>query len=324
MLQKNIRLNQYTNRYTEDDYIKKCNELSLSYIGNHKEKKKGTIIEFLCPIHIEKGIQESDWSHFKSYSKGCPYCTGRYRTTEEFQKMVLNPHIKILSEYKGSEKPIDCYCDECQTPFTVNRPIDLIKRPGGCPTCAKMIRAEKRMSTKEHFAKKVYAVNQDIEVIGEYKGVHDYIQCRCRICGTEWSSIASNLYTGKAGCPLCNNSVGERELENYLKSKCVNYVRQKTFDGCEDIDKLRFDGYDIDNNIAFEFQGEQHYFPVDFGHDGEEVAYNNYISLLRRDSIKRKYCNDHQIKLIEIPYWERWNVANYLDGLKIYEGEIVA
>ena len=33
------------NKYTEKDYINKCNELNLIYVGNHKAKKVGTMID---------------------------------------------------------------------------------------------------------------------------------------------------------------------------------------------------------------------------------------------------------------------------------------
>ena len=30
------------NKYTENNYINRCSELGMKYIGTHKEKKKGT------------------------------------------------------------------------------------------------------------------------------------------------------------------------------------------------------------------------------------------------------------------------------------------
>lgn len=35
-------------KYTEQDYIDKCQELDLEYISNHKEPKLGTVIDFIC------------------------------------------------------------------------------------------------------------------------------------------------------------------------------------------------------------------------------------------------------------------------------------
>ena len=38
------------NKYTEKDYINKCNELNLIYVENHKQIKVGTIIDFISNI----------------------------------------------------------------------------------------------------------------------------------------------------------------------------------------------------------------------------------------------------------------------------------
>ena len=34
--------------YTEEDYIKKCEELDVQFVSSHKELHKGTIIEYIC------------------------------------------------------------------------------------------------------------------------------------------------------------------------------------------------------------------------------------------------------------------------------------
>lgn len=41
-------------KYTENDYIQKCIDIGLEYIGNHKEPKLGTVIDFICSKHTEK------------------------------------------------------------------------------------------------------------------------------------------------------------------------------------------------------------------------------------------------------------------------------
>ena len=38
-------------KYTENDYIEKCNSIGLEYIGNRKEPKLGTMIDFICLKH---------------------------------------------------------------------------------------------------------------------------------------------------------------------------------------------------------------------------------------------------------------------------------
>ena len=82
--------------------------------------------------------------------------------------------------------------------------------------------------------------------------------------------------------------------------------------------------YDNDNNIAIEFQGEQHYFPIDFSGKGKDNAIKEYNLLQKRDNIKKEYCLNNNIKLVCIPYWERDNVDNYLlEEVKIYKEKYV-
>ena len=299
-------------KYTEEDYKMKCEEFGLEYIGFHKESHKGTMIDYICHTHRDKGIQSTDWSHFRVYTYGCRYCSGRGMTTEEAQKKIKNPNIILISPYQGAEKPVQCHCNVCGNDWTSNRPMDLFRRECGCPVCGEVNRRLNRRNTHEDFAKRLETINPNIELIGEYTRVHDFIKCKCKIHGIEWESIACNLLNETAGCPICNSSKGERELIEALISLNVNYTTQKIFKDCRDKLPLRFDAFDIDRNIAFEFQGEQHYYPVDFKFNNPDKAKEDFDALQRRDGIKKRYCKDNDIKLICIPYWERGNVLEYL------------
>ena len=226
--------------------------------------------------------------------------------------MVINKNIIFTSEYNGTEKPIKCKCLKCNLEWVCGRPMDLFKREIGCPSCAKQSKSEKRRKSQNEFEKDLYKVNPKIEVIGEYKGSHKFVKCRCKIDGYEWESYACNLLNGSAGCPKCNMSIGENNIVSFMERYKINYSRQKTFVGCKDVYPLKFDVFDEDNNIAIEFQGEQHYFPVDFETNNELKAREQFEALKKRDEIKRNYCNHNNIKLICIPYYERNNVENFL------------
>ena len=52
-------------------------------------------------------------------------------------------------------------------------------------------------------------------------------------------------------------------------------------------------------NIAIEYQGKQHFEPVDF-FGGEE----GYKKTVERDKLKRKLSEENGIKLVYINYWE--------------------
>ena len=61
-----------------------------------------------------------------------------------------------------------------------------------------------------------------------------------------------------------------------------------------------------------EYQGKQHYEPIDFAGKGEKWANKLFRSNQKRDKIKRGYCIKNNIPLIEIPYWEFENTENIL------------
>jgi len=59
---------------------------------------------------------------------------------------------------------------------------------------------------------------------------------------------------------------------------------------------LRFDFYIPSLNLCIEFQGEQHY--------GKQTGFfkSSYKTTQKHDKLKRQYCQDHNIKLLEISY----------------------
>ena len=102
----------------------------------------------------------------------------------------------------------------------------------------------------------------------------------------------SNHLIAKSGCPACSQSYGEKQVEIFLKSKNINYTKQKKYKDCININMLPFDFYLPDYNICIEFNGIQHYKPVDiFG--GEE----SFKLTKLRDGIKEKYCKNNELSI---------------------------
>lgn len=226
-----------------DVIVARCNELSLKYIDRYVQNQE-TWVKFSCNKHLNKGVQEISWFHLKTCARGCAYCTGRYKTTEDFvaEMATINSNIEIVGEYTGSENPVDC---------------------------------------------------------------------RCRLCGHLWSPIGRSLKNGQ-GCPRCTMSKGEVRIRRFLDSHKTIYISQKTFDDCVYEQKLKFDFYLPDYNTIIEYDGEQHFMPVDFANKGIEWATNSYNKNLQRDEIKNKYCKDNNIRLIRIPYYEYDNIESTL------------
>ena len=104
-------------------------------------------------------------------------------------------------------------------------------------------------------------------------------------------------------CSSCQlMSIGEKEIESILLELNLEYKQQVIFDDCYHIKPLRFDfGVYNDDNLLFliEYQGKQHYEPVDF-FGGEDSFEQQCI----RDKIKVEYCNKNNIPLYAISYNE--------------------
>ena len=53
-----------------------------------------------------------------------------------------------------------------------------------------------------------------------------------------------------------------------------------------------------------EFNGKQHYEPVDFAGKGEKWAEKLFVMNQKRDSIKVEFLKENKIPLLIIPYWD--------------------
>jgi very-short-patch-repair endonuclease len=100
-----------------------------------------------------------------------------------------------------------------------------------------------------------------------------------------------------SGCKRCSESFGEKEISRYLDEKTITYTREHKFDDCRNIYPLKFDFYIPSMRLCIEFDGIQHYEPIDyFG------GVDAYERLKANDKIKDEYCEDNYIDLIRIRY----------------------
>lgn len=139
-------------------------------------------------------------------------------------------------------------------------------------------------------------IEYDIE--NSKKHNRPYWKCKCS-CGKELGITGYALGRGQISCGHIN-SLGEYNVSQALQKLKINFISQYSDKNLIGTTKeLKFDFYLPDQNIMIECQGQQHYFSVDmFG--GEE----QFNKQLKYDQKKKDYCLTHNIKLIEIPYWD--------------------
>lgn len=130
----------------------------------------------------------------------------------------------------------------------------------------------------------------------------------CLDCGNKYySSVSKRTGNEPRGCPFCHESNMEKRIRKILKDNNVDFNSQKWFDDCRNILPLPFDFYIEKHGIAIEAQGIQHFQIVE--HFGGEEGYNKRII---NDQIKRDYCKNNNIYLIEISYKEYKNISKIL------------
>lgn len=64
---------------------------------------------------------------------GCPVCAGR-RSSDTYTQVLEPMNLVLVDEYKGSQKPLDHFCLNCEHVWTV-RPADITSGNRTCPTC---------------------------------------------------------------------------------------------------------------------------------------------------------------------------------------------
>ena len=141
----------------------------------------------------------------------------------------------------------------------------------------------------------------------ENKNGHKIWECKCD-CGKIHYTTLNNLQQGYTTSCGCINSQGENKIKQLLDDLQILYIQQFYFLDCRNPKTncvLYFDFYLPDYNCCIEYNGEQHYIARKKG-----IFTQDKVNEIRyRDQIKKQYCQDNNIPLIEIPYTD-YNLLN--------------
>jgi len=235
-------------------------------------------------------------------NRGCPYCNNHKK---RFPVSVSHPHLVSEWHIKNSVKPEEVTAGSIRKIWWLGKcghewEAHLHNRANGygCPYCANKLADSTNSLLAKHseLADQWHSRNELSANEVNYKTWKKYWWLGK--CGHEWeASVRCRTLRGN-GCPTCQESKGEKQVEKVLNSLNLSYVKQKRFPNCKDKRTLPFDFYLDELNILIEYQGKQHYEPLFFGGDC-----NNLFELIKKhDTIKENWCNENEIKLIAIPY----------------------
>ncbi len=237
--------------------------------------------------------------------RGCPECAlliisnKTKKSHEQYVKEVaqINPNIEVIGMYNGALTKIAhrCKIDGCGYKWEAY-PTHILNN-SGCPICGIKKIGDKLRKTHEEYVSEVFSFNPNIEVLGIYANNNVKILHRCKIDDYKWYATPSNILQGQC-CPKCNYSNGESAIANWLNKNNIAHKPQETFENCKDKYVLRFDFYLPDYNICIEYNGKQHYEPVDYFGGKDAFEY-----IVKHDKIKEDYCKENNILLITIPYF---------------------
>ena len=273
---------------TQDEYLSECKKIwgdkydySLVEYKNAYKKIKiiydGIIFEQNPQSHINGMAPElkSNKDYFIKKSKD--------KWGEEYDYSLV--------DYKGSKVRVSIIHKKTGIVYNQSPTNHLIHKPENINLSIR--------KTTEQFIKESNIIHDNKYNYDKTKYIKNQIKVIIT-CPTHGDFSQNPLsHTQGNGCPNCNESKGEKEIAKFLNKWNINYSRQHKFSDCKNIFELPFDFYIPSMRICIEFDGRQHYEPMEFF--GGLKAYE---ILKVNDKIKNDYCEDNYINLIRIRYDE--------------------
>lgn len=234
--------------------------------------------------------------------QGCPKCSGKSLSNDELllkmKKIHNNKYDYTLAIFNSMLDKIKIICP--YHGIFEQKLSNHINLKQGCIKCANVYLSNRDEFIKKSINKHGYLYNYD-KVI--YKGSKVNVDIVCEKHGLFSQSPTKHL-SGN-GCPICKLSKGEHSIMIYLNNSKINYISQFRLKELN----LVFDFYLPDYNLFIEYDGIQHFKPINYF--GGVKAFNLQI---KNDSLKNKYCLENQIRLLRIKYTDYKNIKLIIDG----------
>ena len=296
------RFKQEVYDLVEDEY---------SVLSEYKTAKEKVLIKHNC-----NKCNNYQWSilpnNFLSGQR-CPKCAkNRQKTTEEFKQevtTVTNGEYSLISEYTNSKTDVKLrhnsnVCNNHEYYVSSSN----FYHGDRCPKCAGNSKKTTDIFKQEAFN----LVKDEYIVLGEYKTAKTKVLIKHNECNHEYNVTPDNFLRGKR-CPFCNNSKGEKVIDNILSKNEVIYSREYMFDDLNGVggNPLRYDfAIFCDQEkttlkVLIEYDGEFHY--------KKYFKDQNFEKQKIHDKIKDEYCKLHNIDLLRIPYWDFDNIEEIID-----------
>ena len=242
----------------------------------------------------------------------CDKCKGIDISGQRFGKLIA---LKPTEERKSGAVVWECQCDCGKIHYA---PLTRLKE-GKVQSCGCSRKEATQKSiidlTRQRFGKLIV-----LEKTDKRKDRSVIWKCQCD-CGNIVEIDSHSLRRGNTQSCGCLKSKGELKIIQLLQELNIPYEYQKTFDTCRYSQQLFFDFYLPELNLCIEYDGQQHFEPIE-GFGGQE----RYIHQLILDKTKNEWCQNNNIFLKRIPYidYDKINkqyIDDIIEDIKKYKGE---
>lgn len=282
-------------KLTKDEFIERSNiihndfyDYSLVEYVNSKTK-----VKIVCPEH---GIFEQNPNNHLN-GQNCSKCIDNNvkRTKDEFIKKSIDKFGLLydysLVDYINNKTKVKIICPKHG--IFEQRPDNHFRHKIPCKKCDSFSRILETDIVLNYF-KDIHGDYYDYSNF-EYNGRNIKSIIRCKKHGDFKQTPHSHILG--SGCKKCSQSNGEKLISEILNKLGMFFKTEVKFEKCFHKSNLKFDFYIPNLNLCIEYNGLQHYKPVEF-FGGEKY----FIEIKRRDDIKKKYCKDNNIRLLIIKY----------------------
>ncbi len=228
----------------------------------------------------------------------CPQCATevKKKTNAQFKKEVydlVGNEYNFLEPYTNNYTKIKVRHNKCGNTYKV-APYHFLNGIR-CHICSS--KAQRKLNTQ--FKKEVYdLVGNEYTFLDSYVNTRTKIRVKHNMCGNIYK-VKPTAFINGSRCPYCNSPKGELIISKILNKLSISYESQKTFDDLKDKDCLSYDFYIPSQSILIEYQGLQHYEPVDY------FGGNNKFKIQQKhDKMKLDYAKANNYNLIAVPYTE--------------------
>lgn len=262
-------------KLTNDEFIKRLDSFGFTKVDEYVDSI--TSISFKCST-CNKLYKRKP----KELSQIKCSCKVKHIEYED----IVSKNFIVLENYKNIRHKILHQCKICNLIFKTS-PKSIINSVNGCPSCS-----GRKFSIDAYKSK----LPKDISFISsEYIGSNYHHLHKCNSCDFEWMTKPNYILHMKTSCPNCSSSKGEKIIAETLNKLSIHF--KKEYSVKIDNVNYRFDFFIEDLNLVIEFDGIQHFKPVNyFG------GLESFEKIKLNDHIKDKWCHENSIKIIRIPY----------------------